>query len=186
LIRRPSGYAHLGVYSAAARWQQLVLFIPMQVRRAVFPALTDRFTTGDEKSSIRMLKYYTILFTSIALGCAVVLSVLSRLVMACYGQEFVSGWPVLVVVAFSMVLLPFRWSLEMYYRAAGAVWSEFMLNIVWVAVLVAGMVFLPFSGAMRLAVAAGVAFLVANIAGLGRAMMIHRLRSANKSESHAD
>ncbi len=163
LVRQPGGYAQMGIYNAAARWQQAVSFIPLHVRRAVFPALTDRYAAGDRKAFAQMLRYYMLLSTGLALACAAGLSVLSKLVMAGYGEGFVQGWPVLVVVSLAMVVQPVRWALEMIYRTTRTVWYELLMNVLWVAVMLAGMRFLPAQGAMRLALSVLLAFAVSTL-----------------------
>jgi O-antigen/teichoic acid export membrane protein len=165
LVRQPSGYAQLGIFTAATRWQQAVSFIPLYVRRAVFPGLTDCYSAEDYRSFNRMLKYYVVLSTGIALACAAVLSMASRLVMSGYGEGFAEGWPVLVVVALTMVLLPFRWTLEMIYRSTGAVWYELVLNLAWTAIMLTCMFTLHLPSALRLGVSIMIAFLLTNLLG---------------------
>lgn len=165
LIRQPSGYAQLGIFTAATRWQQAVYFIPLYVRRAVFPGLTDCYSAEDYRSFNRMLKYYAVLSTGIALACAAVLSIASKLVMGGYGPGFAEGWPVLVVVSLTMILLPFRWTLEMIYRSTGAVWFELALNLAWTAIMLTGMFTLHLPSALRLGVSIMIAFLLTNLLG---------------------
>ena len=165
LVRQPSGYAQLGIFTAAARLQQAVSFIPLYVRRAVFPGLTDCYSAENYQSFNRMLKYYVVLSTGIALACAAVLSAASKWVMSGYGPGFAEGWPVLVVVSLTMVLLPFRWTLEMVYRSTGAVWYELLLNLAWTAVMLTCMFSLHDPTARRLAVSIMIAFLLTNLAG---------------------
>lgn len=151
LIRQPSGYSEMGLYSAAARWQQAVSFVPMNIRRSLFPGLADRFEARDFRAFRSMLRHYTIWCTGIALACAVLLSFLSRLIMGGYGQGFAEGWIVLVVISVAMVLLPFRWVLEMIYRSTGLVRYEVVMNVIWAAALLLGMLELPGRGSLRLA-----------------------------------
>lgn len=167
LVRQPGGYGEMGLYNAAARWQQAVSFIPLQMRRAVFPALTDRYAAGDRKSFTQMLRYYMLVSTGLAMLCAVGLSLISRFVMAGYGSEFVQGWPVLVVVSLAVVIQPVRWAFEMIYRATSTVWYEFLMNALWVAVMLTGMALIPARGSMRLALSVLVAFAVSTaVAGI--------------------
>ncbi len=165
LVRGPGGFGQMGIYNAASRWQQAVSFVPLYVGRALFPALAERHGADDRQSFIRLLKVYLILSTTIALGCALVLSLLSKLIMSGYGAEFTEGWPVLVIVAMTVVLLPLRWTIEMTYRSLNAVWWEVLMNLMWTAVLMAGMATLHMRGAWKLAVATMLAFLLTNLMG---------------------
>jgi O-antigen/teichoic acid export membrane protein len=178
LVRQPSGYAQLGIFTAATRWQQAVSFIPLYVRRAVFPGLTDCYSAEDYRSFNRMLKYYVILSTGIALACAAVLSAASRLVMSGYGPGFAEGWPVLVVVSLTMILLPFRWTLEMIYRSTGAVWYELVLNLAWTAIMLTCMFTLQFESALRLSVSIMIAFLATNLLGAAHVYFRYYRRQA--------
>lgn len=165
LVRGPSGFGELGIFSAAARWQQAVSFVPLQVGRALFPALTERQAARDRTSFVRMLRYYLVLSTAIAAGCAIVLSLLSKPIMTAFGAEFAEGWPVLVIASLTVVLLPFRWTIEMTYRSLNAVWWEVMMNVMWTAILLLGMTTLHMRGAWKLAVATMLAFLLTNLMG---------------------
>jgi O-antigen/teichoic acid export membrane protein len=165
LVRGPLGFGQLGIYSAAARWQQAVSFIPLNVSRALFPALTERHAARDRRSFVRMLRYYLAFCTVISAVCALGLSALSWPIMRGYGQEFAEGWSVLVLVSLTVILLPFRWVIEMIYRSLNAVWWEVLMNAAWTVVLIAGMVWFPMQGAWKLAVATLLAFLVTNVLG---------------------
>ena len=69
---------------------------------------------------------------------------------------------VLVVVS-RLVVQPVRWALEMIYRTTRTVWYELLMNVLWVAVMLAGMRFLPAQGAMRLALSVLLAFAVSTL-----------------------
>lgn len=165
LIRLPSGFAELGLYSAAARWQQAVLFVPQYVGRAIFPRLTERYSAGDYGAFKRILRHYIIVCNGIAAVCAVALSLLSKLVMSGYGPEFGEGWPILVIVSATMVFLPLRWAIQMIYRSIGAVWYEFALSAAWAVTLLACMLTLPARGSYRLALSTLIAFVLTTLAG---------------------
>ena len=165
LIRQPSGFGELGIYSAAARWQQAVLFVPQYVGRAIFPGLTERYGAGDHSAFKQMLKHYLFVCNGIAVACAAVLSLVSKWIMSGYGSEFTQGWPILVIVAVTMVFLPLRWAIQMIYRSIGTVWYEFLLGAAWAVTLLVCMLTLPLQGAMRLAVSTLIAFALTTLAG---------------------
>jgi O-antigen/teichoic acid export membrane protein len=165
LIRMPSGFDELGVYSAAVRWQQAVLFIPLYLSRAVFPGLTDRYASGDYSRFKRLLKYYTLACTGVAVVCAIALSLLSKLVMSGYGPEFTEGWPVLVIASVSMVFLPLRWAIQMIYRSIGAAWYELFLSVAWAVLMLIGMLVLHGRGSLRLALSTAIAFALTTLIG---------------------
>jgi O-antigen/teichoic acid export membrane protein len=163
VARMPNGYAELGLYSGALRWQQVVFFLPYYVGRALFPTLAERFGSRDSEAHSKVLRYYLLLGTAVAAACAAALAAFAPLIMRGYGREFTEGWPVLVILAFTVVILPLRWTIEMVYRSVGVAWYEFLMNVLWTAALLAGLVVIPLRGSVRLALANLAAFAVTNL-----------------------
>jgi O-antigen/teichoic acid export membrane protein len=185
LIRGQGGFVEMGVFSAATRLQQFVSFVPLYVGRALFPALSERHGAGDRAASTRMLKYYILITTGLAGVCALGISLLSPFIMSGYGAAFREGWPVLVVVSLTVVLMPFRWAIEMVYRSAGKVWYELLLNVAWLFVLVAGMLTLGMRGSLRLSVSILAAFFLTNLAG-GLHVYVRFLRAGTDGGERED
>ena len=98
LVTQDGGYAELGLFTAADRWRQLLLFVPACTATVVLPMLSSLRATRDERG------YRTVL--NITVGANVALVTLGALVllpfpraeMRLFGPEYETGSNVLRVL----------------------------------------------------------------------------------------
>ena len=131
LVEQPEGYGELGVYTAASQWFLLLLFLPKVLGRVVLPVLSDQLGTRARDSASDTLKFAMLANLCIMLPLVGMISLASPFIMGLYGEEFVSGWPVLVVAACTAGLLAVQMPVGDLIAASDRMWVGFSMNLGW-------------------------------------------------------
>ena len=160
VVRLPGGAGQIAVFNVANQWRTAILFLPAIVCQVLLPFLSDLRTSDDQR------RYYTFVRLSIvascltALACAVPISLLSHQIMSSYGNGFVEGAQIIVILAFSAVLIAGANAVGQFLAAENQMWFGAALNGAWAAVIIAVSWQLRGSGAKGLAVASTLAYVL--------------------------
>jgi O-antigen/teichoic acid export membrane protein len=181
LAHRPGGYSELGVFNAASQWRLAVLTLPSVLGQVLIPMLSERLGAADTASVRKLLRFAMLVNFLMGLSLLVVGGLLSRHVMELYGPAFSSGATVLVVVLVTAALISVQTPVGQLITASGRMWLGFAMNCGWaVAVLVLSYLWLD-HGALGLALAQLVAYVLLSVWTFGFAWSF--LRRAEGSPS---
>lgn len=160
LANQTNGYGELGIFNAANQWYAVVGFLPGVISTAVLPVFSERFGAKDVAGSINVMRKMMLITSFFAIPMVIVLGLFGQSIMRGYGASFEDGWGVLILsmaaAAAQAVTVP-CWSTIM---ASGRMWVCFVMNIGWSVLLLIGSVCLINYGAMGVASARFVAFVV--------------------------
>lgn len=167
LARQPGGIEQLGIFSAATRWRQVMLFLPATLSQPSVPVLAERLSSGDYRAVTRILFGTLGVIVPVCGGLTLLLMILSKPIMATFGSDFIQdGVPTLLVLlsaAFvQAVITPF----SNLTTSAGRTWASFAGVILKSTILIFTAILMVGRGAPGLAVAhflslaASLAFLV--------------------------
>jgi O-antigen/teichoic acid export membrane protein len=162
-VNAMGGYPEMGVFGAANQWLIAILVIPTIVGQVVFPHAA-RVTKESYATSMHMLRQATMLSTVVALPVALVGSVLSPWIMRGYGDSFEAAWPTLVVVLATAVVMALQTPAVHIIAASGRMWWLLMTYIPWAIVFVGGGILARDDGAMGLAGARLIAYVIHTVA----------------------
>jgi O-antigen/teichoic acid export membrane protein len=135
LVSEPGGYAALGLFNAADRWRQLILFLPASVSPLMLSMLSNLHGKNDA------IEYRRLVGLNLGINFAVVM-VPSALValaspwgMLVFGQEYQTGWLTLAVLALSSIAVAMNNVLGQVLVSQGGIGSRFLLDVFLSAVL---------------------------------------------------
>ena len=131
LANEPNGYGQLGIYNAAIQWDTFVQFFPAVVSTAVLPIMSDMYGRGDKKGSMNIMWKMMRITSLLVIPIALIVSLLSPYIMKAYGNSFISGHWVIVIVVFTTVLYTISGQLGSFIFASGKMWLGFGLNTIW-------------------------------------------------------
>lgn len=134
----PSGLSGLGGLTAALRWRDIVLFVPMSIKRVTLPILSR--LTG-EKQGGRFLRTLWILIGlngGIALLAALVVGALSPWILSLYGPGFREHWDLVVILCVAAVCQAINDVVTQVTACMERMWWRFFIHIVWAVTLVGG------------------------------------------------
>jgi O-antigen/teichoic acid export membrane protein len=154
LVNQPSGYGEMGIYSAANSWQKAILFLPGCLNAIALPMLSDYFGAEKLGHYRKALWYNIILNGGSALAAASIITLASPFIMRSYGNGFVEGKFVLIILSFATVLMAVNSVAGSAIASTGRTWLGFMFNLLWGTALISIAHFLiPLYGAKGLAMA---------------------------------
>jgi O-antigen/teichoic acid export membrane protein len=135
LVNQPGGYAALGVFNAAERWRQLLLFLPATVSALILSLLSNLHGKNDAGGYRQVLGINLGLNVAVVLIPAAGLMLFSRLAMGVFGPGYEDGGPTLIILAGSAVAVVLNNSLGQVLVSKGAIWCRTVLDVLLAAVL---------------------------------------------------
>ncbi len=161
LVNQPNGYAEMGVYNAACQWRSAILFVPGAVGAIVLPMLSNMISTNGKKSTLNFIKSNLILNGVVAFTLALIISFFSKYIMGVYGKEFIDGWPVLILVSVSAILMSLTSVISNTLASFGNMWFIFLFDLLWgIALISISYYLIPMYGALGFAISFAVAYLL--------------------------
>jgi O-antigen/teichoic acid export membrane protein len=152
LVNQPSGYAEMGVFSAASQWRNAIGFIPGVLAQFALPILSNLNGERDVSRYGKALRWNLILVAAAATAVAVPVALGAPQIMQLYGRGFQQGWLVLVLSAATAIISCTNNVVGTAIISAGSIWLAFAFNAMWAAVLLAGCYcFIPTKLALGLA-----------------------------------
>lgn len=144
LVHQPNGYAALGLFVAADKWRQLVLFLPASVASIVLPMLSNLYGTRNVGEYQRMFKL-NLVTNLCAVGVPMIgIILLRRVAMATYGPEYAAGHETLVLLAASAVGVVLNNVLGQVLVSQGLIWWRCAFDVVLAGLLVVfAVLFIP-------------------------------------------
>lgn len=134
LVNQPSGYDEMALFDVANQWRNAILFIPAILSQIVLPLISD--STTDKVKFIRIVKINIVINLIISLTLAIVISFLSGVITKSYGNGFVEGKAILVILSFSTVLVSINNVIGQAIIGKGKMWIGFTFNFIWAIILV--------------------------------------------------
>jgi O-antigen/teichoic acid export membrane protein len=99
LARQPAGIFQFGLYNAAGRFQNILLFLPMRIFEVSIPVLSNLQAEGNQSGFKRSLIYAGSLTFGFSVFGAMFMVLFSDRLMSWYGTDFAAGADVLKYVS---------------------------------------------------------------------------------------
>jgi O-antigen/teichoic acid export membrane protein len=135
LVAQPGGYASLGVFNAAERWRQLLLFLPASFSPVILTTLSNLHGRNEPGSYRRIFGLNLAVSVVVVVVPSIGLLLCARPAMGLFGDEYRGGWMTLVILSASSVLVVLNNLLGQILVSRGAVMGRFLLDVLLAAVL---------------------------------------------------
>jgi O-antigen/teichoic acid export membrane protein len=169
------GVAGLGALHASLRWRDVILFVPMCVKRITLPILSRLRGEGDRDRFVRAFWANIGVNGGLALAGAVPVALLSRWILTLYGRGFAEDWGLLVLLSCAAVCQAVNDVATQVTACLEKMWWRFFIHVVWAAMVVGGSYALvPFWGVRGYAWALASAIAVHMLLNLGAALVLIR------------
>lgn len=161
LVRQPSGFAEMGLFSAANQFRLLIAFVPGVLERTALPIL-HRLRGASEAAGFRRLFAMHLLVSAGGAAClALPIALASPWLMQLYGRGFREGWPLVPPLVAAAVLAAANSAVGAAMVSRNLIWRSALFNGIWGATLIAAArLLIPGYGARGLAWSLLVAYLV--------------------------
>ena len=180
LVAQPGGYAALGVFNAAERWRQLLLFLPASFSPVILTTLSNLHGRKDPDAYRRLFGLNLAVSVAVVVVPSIGIMLCAGPAMGLFGDEYRGGWMTLVILSASSVVVVLNNLLGQILVSRGAVMGRFVLDVLLAAVLaLASWQLIPIYREQGMALGSLVAFAVT--AAALAATTIHFMR-ASRSE----
>jgi O-antigen/teichoic acid export membrane protein len=180
LVAQPGGYASLGVFNAAERWRQLLLFLPASFSPVILTTLSNLHGRKDPDAYRRLFGLNLAVSVAVVVVPSIGIMLVAGPAMGLFGDEYRGGWTTLVILSASSVVVVLNNLLGQVLVSRGAVVGRFVLDVLLAAVLaLASWQLIPIYREQGMALGSLIAFAVT--AAALAATTIHFMR-AHRSE----
>jgi O-antigen/teichoic acid export membrane protein len=135
LVAQPDGYAALGVFNAAERWRQLLLFLPASFSPVILTMLSNLHGRSEPDAYRRLFG----LNLAVSVGVVVVPSIAvmwwAAPAMGLFGDEYAGGYTTLIILSASSWAVVLNNLFGQVLVSRGAVRGRFLLDALLAAVL---------------------------------------------------
>lgn len=165
LVNQPDGYAALGVFNAAERWRQLLLFLPAALAPVVLASLSHLHGSDDRAGFRRLLGLNLWVGVGTVAVPALALALAAPLAMSLFGDEYRDGSSTLMLLAGAAVASVANTLLGQVLVSRGRIGVRVALDLLLAGVLaLSAWLAVPHLGAAGLALANLLAYGVAALA----------------------
>lgn len=135
LVTQPDGYASLGVFNAAERWRQLLLFLPASFSPVILTMLSNLHGTNDPNAYRRLFGLNLAVSIAVVVVPSIAVILGASPAMGLFGAEYRDGWMTLVILSASSVAVVLNNLLGQILVSKGAIVGRFVLDLLLAAVL---------------------------------------------------
>ncbi len=136
LVKRPNGYAELGLFNAASQWRNVILFLPCTIAGAYLPIVTSLYAERRYSAYTKLLCLTGAINLAAVIGVAAPIAILSGPLMAAYGRGFSAGAAVLVVLSGSSLVIAIEYVTTHALVCQGNMWSYLGYSVLLSVLLV--------------------------------------------------
>ena len=128
LIYYSTGFNEIGLYNAADKLKQIILFIPSALSTMMLPIMSNLYNTKQSEKFILLLKANIGINLVVSVPIIFIFGYFSPFVMALFGNNFISGSNTLVfisIASFPMILNTF---LGQVLISVGLIWKRMLVD----------------------------------------------------------
>lgn len=125
LVRQPSGYGEMALYSAANNLRILVLFLPNVMNIVGLSVLNYEKAKGDVNHYNRVFRSNVLYIFLVSLGGALVIGIFGRVILQLFGKDFGAGHFILWLLLIASFLESLSIVLHQYVQSQAKIWLSF-------------------------------------------------------------
>lgn len=103
LIESDNNFLNIAIFDAAYQWLMIIMIITHATSSSILPKLSNAIGNKDKKTFNNTFLIGILINISIALGIAIIFTILSKYIMSIYGENYISGSSILSVLSFSSI-----------------------------------------------------------------------------------
>lgn len=135
MFQQPAGPRSLGVFNAADRWRQILLFLPGSLATIILPMLSNLRGTRDSVNYRRVLRLNLVVNLVVVAIPAMIIIAVAPLAMAAFGAEYRGGSTVLRILSLSSIAILLNTFLQSALVSMGYAWRRVALDTLLAALL---------------------------------------------------
>jgi O-antigen/teichoic acid export membrane protein len=161
LVAQPDGYASLGVFTAAERWRQLLLFLPASFSPVILTMLSNLHGTNNPSAYRRLFGLNLAVSLAVVVVPSIGIILCASSAMGLFGDEYRDGRMTLVILSASSVPVVLNNLFSQILVSKGAIMGRFVLEVLFATVLaIASWLLIPIYRHQGMALGSLIAFAV--------------------------
>ncbi|MHB0999823.1 MAG: oligosaccharide flippase family protein [Armatimonadota bacterium] len=134
LVNQPHGYGEMGLFNAASQWRTAILFIPGAISPLILPLLSSLQVKSEQDA--RKLFIFSLTINGVIAGfIALIITILSKPIMKCYGLDFAQGNSILILMVWSAMFTSLAMVIGQLIASKNKMWIGLLFNAAWAIVL---------------------------------------------------
>lgn len=163
LVNQPGGYEQMGIFNAAKQWHVLILYVPSAVSNMTLPILSNLLGEGNRSQYNKMILINLLALTGLAFAVALPVAIFSGNIMGLYGQDFIAGQNVLLLVSVYSVLWAANIVIGQILWSTGASGLAMILAAIRAVILLGSFAFIVPQNAFGIALAYTITYFLQTI-----------------------
>lgn len=161
LVNQPGGYAEMGIYSAALVFKGIIVFLGATLNQPLLAMVAHEKVSSEG----RLSKVNILLTWGLGMFVALPLLCFPELAQMLYGQKFsdASFTHTFVLIVFITCITVYKQGLARVLIAGNLLWWGFLSNLIWGALVLSSAFFLVKWGAVGLAAAYAISYILITI-----------------------
>jgi len=135
LVAQPDGYASLGVFNAAERWRQLLLFLPASFSPVILSMLSNLHGTNDPHGYRRLFGLSLVVSLAVVVIPSIGIMLCAPSAMGVFGDGYRQGGTTLVILSASAVTVVLNNLLGQILVSKGAIVGRLALDVLLAGIL---------------------------------------------------
>ncbi|HZZ80113.1 MAG TPA: oligosaccharide flippase family protein [Gemmataceae bacterium] len=135
LVAQADGYSALGIFNAADRWRQVLLFVPASFSPLILSLLSNLHGNNDAGAYRRLFGVNLWISAAVVIVPSAGLAFFATSAMGLFGAEYRDGWMTLVILSASAIAVVMNNILGQILISQGAVLGRFLLDVLLSAAL---------------------------------------------------
>lgn len=137
LLLHDDGLRQVAIFSISLHWRGAVTFIALALSQATVPMLASRLGERGRGGVSRVLARHFVVGVGSSLLVGATLALFGDEVLGLYGRQYSGGAPILAIAAVTGVVMSANTVIGSALTGMGKMWTGFVFNGLWAAVLLA-------------------------------------------------
>ena len=133
LVHQPNGYDEMAIFSVANQWQTILVFIPGVLSQVALPFLSN--SSNDQIQFKKILRINIAVNFIISSVMFIGITIFSGVIMRAYGEGYEEGKMVLIVLAFSSILISVNSIIGQAIAGKEKMWTGLIFNLIWAVII---------------------------------------------------
>lgn len=163
LVRSSDGMEQMAVFAAASTLRSLVLFLPAILNRVSTSLLNNHRGLGESSGYREAFRLNLLLTSGVAVMGAVTIAIIGPWLLGMFGKSFQHGYPVMLILLAATTIEVIFQAVYQLVQSNEKMWLSFLTIVIPrdVSIVILAMYLVPKWGAVGLASAYGLAWLLA-------------------------
>jgi O-antigen/teichoic acid export membrane protein len=160
IVHQPNGYSEMAVYNAANQWRILIIFLSVFLGSVILPILANIYSQKNYREFVKLVNWILITTFILSVIFGTLIIILSKSIMKGYGSGYSEGYPVLILITLSSILVSVSSIIGYLLTSVGKKWFCLFSNFIWAFLIIFLTFYFKNKGAYGFALATLISYII--------------------------